>query len=427
MARADLLVVNASNVATLRGPARARRGRELGRLAEVRRGALAIRDGVFVGVGRTPDLRSKFTAAETLDVEGRAIVPGFVDAHTHLPFAGSRAFELDLKLAGKSYLDILRAGGGIHRTVADTRAVSLKDLLGLVLERLDVMLRWGTTTAEAKSGYGLRLEDEIKQLRAVQLAQGAQPMDLVPTFLGAHVVPKEFARKRGEYVRLLTRKMVPAVARERLAEFCDVFLERDAFTAKECETILTEARRAGLGLKLHADEFTNGRGAELAARLGCVSAEHLLHVSPKGIRALAKTGTIATLLPGVSVTGLLDRFAPARRMVDAGCAVALGTDFNPNCHVLTMPTVLQWAVYHLRLTPSEALAAATINAAYSVGRGDRTGSLEVGKRADFVVLDYETVTDLAYRVGTNPVWFVSARGHLYGSANLAKPQLAEGR
>ena len=427
MPRADLVVLNASRLATLRGPKRARRGPELSRLAEIPKGALAIREGKIVAVGRTSQIRSRFKADDTLDVEGRAVIPGFVDAHTHLPFAGSRAFELELKLAGKSYLEILRAGGGIHRTVEDTRAISLRDLLALVLERLDVMLRWGTTTAEAKSGYGLTVEAEIKQLRAVQLARGSQPVDLVPTFLGAHVVPKEFAKKRDEYVQLVARKMIPAVAREQLAEFCDAFLEKDAFTARECETILDEARRAGLRTKLHADEFTNAKGAELAARLGCASAEHLLQVSPKGIQALAKSDTVAVLLPGVSVTSLLDRFAPARALVDKGAAVALGTDLNPNCHVLTMPTVYQWAVYHLRLSPAEALTAATINAAHAIGRQDVAGSLEVGKRADFIVLDYESVPEMAYRVGTNPVWFVGVRGQLYGSANVAKPQLSEGR
>lgn len=214
------------------------------------------------------------------------------------------------------------------------------------------------------------------------------------------------------------------MARENLAEFCDAFLERDAFMASECAEILTEAKRLGLKTKLHADEFTNQKGAELAAKLGCTSAEHLLEVSPAGIRALARAGTIAVLLPGVSVTGFLDRYAPARRMVEAGVPIALGTDFNPNCHVETMPTVLQWACYHLRLTPAEALVAGTINAAYAVGRGEETGSLEVGKRADFVVLEASSVNELVYRIGTNPVWWVSTSGRFHDATNLAKPMLA---
>lgn len=423
MARADLLVVHATQLLTLRGPNRARRGREMRRLGIVRDGALAVREGRIVGVGRTRDVRSRFAAPQVLDVEGRAVVPGFVDAHTHLPFAGSRAFELELKLAGRSYLQILRAGGGIHRTVRDTRAATLGELVALVRERMDVMLRWGTTTAEAKSGYGLTVADELKQLRAVRLAAQAHAVGLVPTLLAAHVVPPEFARRRAEYVRLITRQMIPTVARAGLAEFCDAFLERGAFAPAECAGILGEAKRYGLGRKLHADEFTNQRGAELAVRTLCTSAEHLLRASARGIRALAGSPTLAVLLPGVSITSFLDRFAPGRRMVDAGVGVALGTDFNPNCPVLTMPTVLQWACYHLRLRPAEALAAGTVNAAYALGRGDRVGSLEVGKSADAVILESAEWMDLVYRLGSNPVWATMAGGRPYRATGAtSKPR-----
>jgi imidazolonepropionase len=421
MARADLLVINASQLVTLAGPARARRGREMLRLRPIEKGAIAVRDGRIVGVGKTPVMKRRFDAAQTLDVEGRAIVPGFVDAHTHLPFAGTRAFELEMKLDGKGYLDILRAGGGIHRTVRDTRAASLRELVRLLNLRLDIMLRHGTTTAEAKSGYGLTLEDEIKQLRAIAMANEAQPVDLVPTLLAAHVVPTEYGRKRADYVRLVTRKLIPRVAREKLAEFCDAFLESNAFTLEECAEILTAARRAGLKTKLHADEFTNQAGAELAAQLGCTSAEHLLQVSKRGIKALAEARTIAVLLPGVTITSFLGQFAPARRMVDAGVPVALGTDFNPNCPVLSMPSVIQFAVYQLRLRPAEALTAATINAAYAVGRGQEVGSLEVGKRADFSVLEGPDPVDIVYTLGVNPVWWVAKSGQFHDTSNLAKP------
>lgn len=421
MARADLLLLNASSLVTLRGPARARRGKEMRRLGIVKDGAIAVRDGRVLAVGTTRAIQSKYDAPDRLDVEGRVVVPGFVDAHTHLPFAGSRAFELELKLAGKSYLEILRAGGGIHRTVRDTRAATPKGLVDEMAPRLDAMLRWGTTTAEAKSGYGLDAPNELKQLRAIRAANAAQPVELVPTFLGAHVVPREYAKRRAAYVRLLTQDLLPRIAREGLAEFCDVFQERDAFTPKEADEILGEAARLGLRLKMHADEFTDQRGAEQAARLGCVSAEHLLCASKRGVRALAASDTIPVMLPGVSVLGFLDKFAPARSLIDAGAAVALGTDFNPNCNVLTMPTVIQWAVYHLRMHPAEALAAATVNAAYAIGRGATAGTIEAGKSADLVVLDNADLDNLVYRVGTNPVWWTAKKGRFFNAENAAKP------
>lgn len=419
MVRADLLLVHAGEMATLRGPRRPRRGRELHELGLVSDGALAVRGGRILAVGTTQQIRTKYEAPTVLDAEGSAVVPGFVDPHTHLPFAGTRGFELEWKLAGKSYLEILRDGGGIHYTVERTREATLSELVRLMRDRLATMLAWGTTTAEAKSGYGLTPADEIKQLQAVKLAAAQQPVDLVPTFLGAHVVPREHERDRQTYLREILRDMLPRIAKHQLAEYCDAFLEEGAFTVEECRRILTAARRLGLGTKLHADEFTNRKGAELASRLHCTSTEHLLKVSSAGIRALARSKTISVLLPGVSVTGFLRDFAPGRALIDAGAAVALGTDFNPNCHVLSMPTVLQWAVYHLRLHPAEALVAATINAAYAIGRADRVGSLEVGKSADFLVLEQETITDLAYRIGENPVRSVAKAGEVYTVAHGA--------
>lgn len=410
MPRADLLVKHAGQLLTMRGPDRPRRGAELSQLGLVRDGALAIRAGRILAAGRTREVASRFRAARVLDAEGGVVMPGFVDAHTHLPFVGTREFELPLKLAGRSYLEILRAGGGIHHTVKRTRMASRAELVAAMRPRLATMLAWGTTTAEAKSGYGLRIGDEVKQLEAVARAGREQPVELVPTLLAAHVVPPEFQRRRSAYVDEIVRRMLPLVARRSLAEFCDAFLEQGAFRPPECARILRAAKQNGLGTRLHADEFTNRRGAELAARLGCDSAEHLLRVSARGVRALARSETIAVLLPGVSITGLLGRFAPARALVDAGAAVALGTDFNPNCHVLTMPTVLQWAVFHLRLRPEEALVAATVNAAAAVGRLDRLGTLTPGKQADVLILHHEDYLDAVYRVGENPVAAVLKAG-----------------
>lgn len=397
---------------TLRGPRAPRRRRAPRNLGIVRDGAVAVRDGRIVAVGRTSALRSRFRARSTLDAEGSAVLPGFVDAHTHLPFAGTREFELPMKLAGRSYLQILRTGGGIHYTVQETRKAAQADLVRLMLPRLATMLAWGTTTAEAKSGYGLSLAGELRQLRALQDVERRQPVELVRTLLAAHVVPREYARDRRAYVDLVVQRILPRVVDAGLAEYCDAFLERGAFTLTECRRILSRARQMGLMTRLHADEFSNRGGAQLAARLGCASAEHLLHVSPAGIRALGGSPTIALLLPGVSVTGLLGRFAPARRLIDAGAAVALGSDFNPNCHVATMPTIIQWACYHLRMTPAEAITAATFNAACAVGRSDRVGSIEVGKQADLVVLRTPSHLDVVYRVGENPVRQVVKAGRL---------------
>lgn len=398
-------------MATLRGDPGPQRGKRLGTLGLVPRGAAAVRDGRIVEVGPTARLRGKYEPRGTLDAEGGLVTPGFVDPHTHLPFAGERSFELKLKLGGKSYLDILRAGGGIRHTVQATRKASLNELTQITRQRARTMLEWGTTTAEAKSGYGLVWPHERKQLLAIRQANDKDLPELVPTFLGAHVVPDE-ARSRAAWVEGLASETVPAVAREGLAEFCDVFLDKGAYTRREASRILNSARTSELGLKLHADEFENRQGAELAAELGVTSCEHLLQVSRRGMKALGNSPAVAVLLPGVAALGFLEHQAPARALLKAGAAVAIGTDFNPNCPVLTMPTVLQWAVFELRLTPEEALAAATTNAAYAVGRGEDVGRLERGYKANLLVHHHATVPELAYWVGPNPVRHVVLDGRV---------------
>jgi imidazolonepropionase len=410
--RADLLIVNAGAVATLSGAPGLRRRRALGEAGLVRNGAIAVRDGKVLAVGTARAIRAKYSSKAQVDADGGLVTPGFVDPHTHLPFAGNRAFELPLKLAGRSYEEILRAGGGIHRTVKDTRAASQAELVRLLRRRQRTMLAWGTTTAEAKSGYGLNAPTELKQLRAVVEASDPAGVELVPTFLGAHAVPTDAKGGRAGWVQEICGSLIPQVAKEGLAEFVDVFLERSAYDREESREILRTARRHGLGMKLHADEFTNLRGAETAAGLGTTSAEHLLQISKRGIQHLARRKTVAVLLPGVAALGFLDSQAPARAMVDAGVAVALGSDFNPNCPVLTMPTVLQWGVYELRLTPSEALAACTTNAAHAIGRGDRIGRIEPGYQADILVHRVPSVDELAYWVGPNPVRTVVKNGRV---------------
>jgi len=410
--RCDLLVANSSAVATLRQEAGPQRGKRFGSLGLVENGAVAIRDGRIVEVGPTPRLRAKYDADEQVDAEGGLVTPGFVDPHTHLPFAGDRSFELKLKLSGKSYLDILKAGGGIRHTVRATRKASLTELTKLTRERARIMLEWGTTTAEAKSGYGLAWPHEKKQLLAIRNANARDVPELVPTFLGAHVIPNDAKGGRAGWMNQLTTRMIQAVSKERLAEFCDVFLDQGAYTRAEAKRILEAARASGLSLKLHADEFENRQGAELAAELGVTSCEHLLQVSNAGIKALSQSAAVAVLLPGVATLGFLESQAPARKLVDAGAAVAIGTDFNPNCPVLTMPTVLQWAVFELRLTPAEALVAATTNAAYALGRGDKVGLIEPGYGANVLVHHYATVDELAYWVGPNPVRHVILGGRV---------------
>lgn len=384
------------------------RGDALGRLRTIREAGILVEGDRIAAVGKAAKLRAEHRDATRVDLGDALVLPGFVDAHNHLPFLGSRAFELDLKLEGASYLDILGQGGGIHRTVRETRRATKKELVAACLDRLDLMLATGTTTAEAKSGYGLRWKDEEKQLQAVRDADAEHAVRLVPTFLGAHIVPKE--TDRDAYVDAIVDEMLPAVARTKLARFCDVFYEKDVFTGAETRRILTAAGEHGLAAKLHADEFSDVGGAALGVDLGCTSVDHLMHVSDDGMARLADSPTVAVLLPLVHRATFEDRPAPARALVQAGAAVALGTDFNPNCHNPSMLEAFRAAVYDLRLSPAQALTAATKNAAYALGDGEETGVLGPGRRADFLVVDAVDPTDLAYRQGTNPIRQVIAGG-----------------
>ena len=348
-----------------------------------------------------------------LDARGGTVLPGFVDPHTHLPFAGWREGEFVARLLGETYESIAAAGGGIRSTVAATRRAPLAAIADLVAARLDRMLLHGTTTAEAKSGYGLTLADEIKQLEAVRRAASAHAVTVVPTFLGAHVVPPERRADREGYVREVAETMIPEVARLSLARACDVFVDEGAFTAAEAETILTAARASGLALRVHADQRSAGGGARLAARLQAASADHLEHVDDEGIRALAAAGTAAILLPGAAHF-LRDRHdPPARRLIDAGVAVALATDFNPGtCPTESVPAMVALACLRYALRPAEAIAAATINAAHALGLASEIGSLETGKAADLQVIDAPNNVHLAYRFGVNLCRAVVKRGRV---------------
>jgi imidazolonepropionase len=402
--RADTLIVNASELVTLAGGnEKPRTGKRMRDLGIIKNGCVAIKDGKILAVGKTPEIRKNFRAEDIVNASGKTVLPGFVDPHTHLVFAGSREDEFQMRVEGASYMEILKAGGGILKTVKETRKASLDELLGFGLNTLDVMLRYGTTTAEAKSGYGLTTKDELKILEVIKRLNQLHAVDVVPTFMGAHAVPAEYTSNPEEYVSLVADEMIPAVAERRLAEFCDVFCEKGVFSLEQTRKILVAARSHGLGLKVHADEMSQLGGAELAASLGAVSAEHLLFASDVGLRAMAERGVIAVLLPAAAFSLMAGRFADARKMIDYGVPVALGTDFNPSCWIENQQLVIAFACYFMRMTPAEAITAATINAAHAIGRAKEVGSLEVGKKADIVILNAPNHVFLGYRFGVNLV------------------------
>jgi len=399
----DLLFVNARQVVTCVGPARARRGREMGDAA-VREGiAVHVQADTIVDVGLETKLRAANPRATIVDCQGGVLTPGFVDSHTHAVFGRARYEEQELRATGVSYMDIARRGGGIHASVRDLRARDEDELFGLAEPRLAALAASGVTTVEVKSGYGLSLDDELKMLRVIRRLAETMPMRIVPTWLGAHEIPLEYRDREGgrrEYVDRLVHEMLPAVAGERLARFADVFCEPGVFTVDESREILTAARAAGLGIKLHADELSAGGGAELAASLRATSADHLAAVSEAGISALAGAGTVATLLPATLLfLGKRDH-APARRLVEAGVPVALASDFNPGTSPTTnFPLVLTLGVSQLGLGVAEVLVAATVNGAAALGLADRVGQLAPGFSADLALWGVEDVRELPYWLG----------------------------
>ncbi|MCD6243440.1 imidazolonepropionase [Candidatus Bathyarchaeota archaeon] len=409
----DLIIEKANQLVTLRGASEKPLTKEnMRQLGIIENGAVAVKNGKIIAIGKTEKISSKYKSENVINAYGKLVAPGFVDAHTHLVFAGSREDEFEMKLEGISYMEILQKGGGILRTVAETRKASLEQLIELGKERLDTMLIHGTTTVEAKSGYGLSTRDEIKCLEAIEKLNKQHPIDLIPTFLGAHAVPNEYRDRPDDYVDLVVEEMIPAVAERKLAEFCDVFCEKGVFNVEQSKRILLAGKEYGLLPKIHADEMSWLGGAELAAEVEAVSAEHLLFASENGIKALAEKGIVAVLLPAASFSLMLGKYANARKMIAEGVAVALGTDLNPICWVENMQLVIALACRMMRLTPAEALSAATINAAHSLRKAHMIGSLEVGKKADIVIFKVPNYRFLGYRFGVNLVDKVIKNGRL---------------
>ena len=409
-----ILIRNASQVVTCSG-FEAKKGAAMSEVGVIEDGAVAVSGGLITHVGPTEEVMKQIDASEYLEVDasGRALLPGFVDSHTHFVFGGYREEEFSWRMKGDSYMSIMERGGGIVNTMNATRQASYDDLFGDAYDRLDTMMDMGVTTVEGKSGYGLDLATELIQLRIMKELNDDHPLDVVSTFLGAHAVPPEFAGRTDAYVDYIIEEVLPHIREEHSVTFCDVFCEQGVFSIEQSERLLNAARTHRFKLKLHADEIVSFGGAELAARLKAVSADHLLHISDNGIKRLARSGTIATLLP-LTAFSLNEPYAPGRQMIDAGCAVALASDLNPgSCFSCSIPLLFALACIQMKLSPEEALTALTINGAAALGRAKKIGSIDVGKKADMILLKYPSYKFLPYHVGMNLVDTVIKDGVLY--------------
>ncbi|MCM3213028.1 imidazolonepropionase [Niallia taxi] len=424
-----LYIKNASQVITVSGSSnKPKIGREMSNIGVIENGSVLIKKDriVFVGANHAVEqyVSRLSEAVDVINAAGKVVTPGLIDPHTHIVFAGSREKELEMRLKGAKYIDILKAGGGILSTTAETRLASEQQLISETVPRLDRFLQYGVTTIEAKSGYGLTTVDEWKQLRVAKKLNEIHPIDLVSTFMGAHAVPNEYKENPDDFVQLIIKEMLPLVAKEKLAEFCDVFCEEGVFTVEQSKIILVEGKRLGLLPKIHADEIVPFGGAELAAELGAVSADHLLRASEEGILEMAEKGVIAVLLPGTAFF-LMAEPANARRMIEAGVAVALSTDRNPGSSPTeSLPFIMNLACLTMKMTPEEVLAACTINAAHAINRAHEIGSIEVGKKADVILFDARNYQTLQYNYAVNLVDTVIKNGKVVvkGGVNVAKTE-----
>jgi imidazolonepropionase len=397
----------AAQVITVKGESQPRRAEEMSDLGIIENGSVLVKNGRIVFVG--PDVKAQeylehiHEPINIIDAEGKIVTPGLIDPHTHLVFGGSREKELEMRLNGAKYIDILKAGGGILQTTVSTRQATEEELIKQSTKRLNKFLQYGVTTVEAKSGYGLNLKDEIKQLKVAKKLNEQHPVDVVSTFMGAHAVPVEYKGNEDEFVRFVIEEMIPIVAKEELAEFCDVFCEEGVFTVEQSDRILQAGKAYGLKPKIHADEIVSFGGAELAAKVGAVSADHLLKASDQGIKQMAESGVIAVLLPGTAFF-LMEEPARARKMIEAGVPVALSTDRNPGSSPTeSLPFIMNLACLTMKMTPAEVLTACTINAAHAICKGNQIGSIEVGKKADLVLFDAPNYQTLQYNYAVNLV------------------------
>jgi imidazolonepropionase len=408
-----ILIKNASELVTCSG-FKPKHGSEMGDLHVINGGAVVVEDGVIKAVGTTEEILGRYREADfdVIDAEGKAVLPGFVDSHTHFVFGGYRAEEFSWRLRGDKYMDIMKRGGGIASSVKSTREASKQQLMEAGLKRLTSMLSFGVTTVEGKSGYGLDFETEIKQLEVMKELNEIHPVDVVRTFLGAHAVPVEYSGRADDYIHFMIESVLPYIADKKLAEFCDVFCEDNVFSVEQSRKLLSKAKEMGFALKIHADEIVQLGGAELAAELGAVSADHLLQASEVGIEAMAKGSVTATLLPCTAFS-LKESFAKGRKMIDSGCAVALATDFNPgSCFTESTALVFALACIQMNLSIEEAITALTINGAAAVNRADEIGSIDVGKKADIIILEFPSYKFIPYHVGVSTVEKVIKNGNL---------------
>lgn len=411
--KADLILKNIGKLVTMQGSSSFRVKEEMNKINIIENAYIAVKNGKILAIG-VGDEFGNLCGEETKihDAEGLLVTPGLIDSHTHLIHGGSRENEFSMKLNGVPYIEILNNGGGILSTVKATKEASEEELYKKAKKSLDRMLEFGVTTVEEKSGYGLELNTEIKQLEVARALDKNHPVDLVHTFLGAHAVPEEYKENHKAYIDILVDVMMPKIKDMGLAEFCDVFCEEGVFTIEESEYILQKAKEIGYKLKIHADEIESLGGAELAAKLGCVSADHLMAASDEGIKMMAENNVVANILPATSFN-LNKNYADCRKMIDMGAIVSLSSDYNPgSCPSENLQLVMQLGCLHLKMTPNEVLTAVTINAAYAIDRADKIGSIEVGKNADFVVFDARNVEYLMYHFGINHTKKVYKNGNL---------------
>ncbi|WP_312126619.1 MULTISPECIES: imidazolonepropionase [Lysinibacillus] len=412
-----ILIKNANEVITLKSNAQGPRTKEqMQEIAVIENGSVLIEEERIVAVGAYEQLKADFPEiikkAETIDATGKIVMPGLVDCHTHLVHGGTREHEFNMRLNGSTYMEIMNAGGGIHATTKRTRETSFNELYEKTMQHLDVFLKHGVTTVEAKSGYGLDWETEKKQLEVAKELQAAHHIDVISTFMGAHAVPRDYKGREDEFVEVVVQEMLPKVAELELAEFNDVFCEKGVFTPEQSRRILEAGKALGLTPKIHADEIEPYQGAELAAEVGAISAEHLLVASDEGIRKMAEAGTIAVLLPGTAFF-LRAPYARGRLMIDEGVPVAISTDFNPGSSpTMSLPFIMNLACMHMGMTLEEVLTATTINAAYALNRGEQVGSLEAHKKADVLILDVENYKQLQYFYGMNHTHTVIKNGQV---------------